>query len=274
MIDLWTPPADGNLLLVGDVHGVYDQLARAIQTAYRADIDTVVQLGDFGIWTGPVGRRFLDLTQQLLDRSGVRLLFVDGNHENFDLLYTYPVAHEGHRYVRDNIVHLPRGLKWEWEDVSFLAMGGAHSVDRPLRPAGISWWPQEWITDEEIARAQAMGRADVMLCHDSPAQAPNSVVDSKIGAQYFHQSELDLSAAHRTRLAQVAETASPYALFHGHYHRSMQSYWRTPAGHLCWTVGLDEGAAPLKHHTYRISLDDFRELKNTTRDPRDVYDNA
>lgn len=59
-------------------------------------------------------------------------VFVDGNHENFDRLYSYPVkewnggkVHE----IRPSVLHLMRGEVFTIEDKKFFAFGGASSHD-------------------------------------------------------------------------------------------------------------------------------------------------
>lgn len=68
-------------------------------------------------------------------------LFVDGNHEIFDLLNAYPVEnwHGGkiHR-IAPSIIHLMRGQLFDIEGKSFFTMGGAESHDREFRTIGIS----------------------------------------------------------------------------------------------------------------------------------------
>ena len=63
-------------------------------------------LGDFGIWPGPDGR---------------------------DYLARLDVALAG------RIWHLPRGHRWRWHGRDWLALGGAVSLDRAVRTAGVNW---------------------------------------------------------------------------------------------------------------------------------------
>ena len=69
------------------------------------------------------------------------VLFVDGNHENFDLLNSYPVeiwkGGKVHR-VKPNITHLMRGQVFEIEGKTIFTFGGATSIDRDFRTEGMS----------------------------------------------------------------------------------------------------------------------------------------
>ena len=86
--------------------------------------------GDFGaIWNGEP-----DDAEQLdwLEALPFTTLWVDGNHENFDELYSYPVEewHGGKiHHIRPHVLHLMRGQIFETEGYTFFTMGGARSVD-------------------------------------------------------------------------------------------------------------------------------------------------
>lgn len=180
----------------------------------------VVHTGDFGIWPG--GEAFVDSINRALCDVDARLWFVDGNHEYHPKLHrlrtspgcTDPVP------VGSAITWLPRGHRWDWHGTSWLALGGAVSVDRAHRTEGVSWWPQEEITDADIARVVAGGHADVMVTHDAP-----STVRLPLGPPDPSWSLADLARAdrHRERLQQVVDVVMPSVIVHGHYHLAHES---------------------------------------------------
>jgi Icc-related predicted phosphoesterase len=244
-------------VVAGDWHGSKWQAIRVLDYAEEKSAKVVVVLGDFGVWHGEPGGRFLKgLNNELVERD-MLVLFVDGNHENFDVLYSYPEEPGGHRIVRSNIWHLPRGLRWVWRGIRFAALGGAHSVDRDMRREGVDWWPQEWVTDDELALFADGGETDVVFMHDSPAGAPNSVTDNPLrqakGAEWFGQHNLDLATNHRLRLETAITPANPGLIMHGHYHEHMQGVYGQPSGRQTYVWGLDEGQAPLRRHTQLLS---------------------
>jgi len=100
--------------------------------------DFIIVLGDFGLlWQEDKTYHYwLDI----LSAKRYTLLFVDGNHENFDWLNSLPVEswHGGrvHR-VAENILHLMRGEVFEIGGNTFFTLGGAVSHDRIYRTEGI-----------------------------------------------------------------------------------------------------------------------------------------
>lgn len=82
------------------------------------------------------------------------IAIVDGNHENFDYLYSFPIEEwnggKVHR-LTENIVHLMRGNIFEIEEKSFLVFGGCRSSER-WKTEG-RWFPQEEATAEEYESA-------------------------------------------------------------------------------------------------------------------------
>jgi len=251
-----------DILVVGDVHGSFNQMDKAIRHAKDLGIDTIFQVGDYGIWYND--KKFLNQQQHLLEQWGIQLLFIDGNHEDFPRLYDKKILDDGTRYVRENITHVPRGYRWEWHGLTFMGLGGAASIDRKHRVEGRSWWPEELITVEDIIKAQEGGPVDVMFTHDSPRTAPNSVTDDFRGQmeaiEYFGASEVATCVDHRDRLAEVTNVTTPRLLIHGHYHMSMfGTYFHEDENNTSGDVrGLHHGVSPLSAYTTVFNFDEVK----------------
>jgi predicted phosphodiesterase len=78
----------------GDWHANTRWAVAAVTFAAERGADVIVQLGDFGY---EYRAAFLDGLERALSRTGLRLLFVDGNHEDFPTLLRYPVRRNGCR---------------------------------------------------------------------------------------------------------------------------------------------------------------------------------
>lgn len=201
--------------VVGDMHGHGGFAARAMEYARERHAKVVIQAGDFGFRS--VYDRFLTgLSAVALDLD-LPILFADGNHEHHENLLALPVdPHTGLRRVAPGIWHLPRGFRWTWDDVEFLALGGAHSVDRVARTPGVDWFEQEHLNYADCLRAVDGGPADVMITHDAPAG-----VDLTAALRPgYPPRDVELAEQHRLTLRHVVDEVRPRWLFHGHYHHA------------------------------------------------------
>lgn len=249
----------GSFVVAGDWHGSFKQAEKVIRHTHELGLDTIFHVGDFGIWNND--KPFLNQMHFLLNQWEIEMYFIDGNHENFDMLYEKKILEDGTRYVRDRITYIPRGYRWEWHGMTFLGLGGAVSIDKDFRVEGRSWWAQEALTDEDILTAQSGGPVDVMFTHDSPASAPNSITDDWHGQmqamKYYGKENLAACTDHRKRLQEAADVNTPRLLFHGHYHRAMNGiYMHGDEKHTVGEVfGLDQGLGKLPAHTFTFDFD-------------------
>jgi len=143
------------IYLTGDTHGSLDVHKLNSENFYQKELskqDYVVILGDFGfIWDNSRSDKYwLDW---LNDRN-FTTLFIDGNHENFDLLNSFEVSTwcggKVHK-IRDSVIHLMRGQVFCIDGNKIFTMGGATSVDKMFRKKGLSWWEEEIPSHEEMS---------------------------------------------------------------------------------------------------------------------------
>jgi hypothetical protein len=197
----------------------------------------IVHAGDFGVWRTRHGEAYLNTLDASLVRKDAIILFVDGNHEDWPLLHEIagevdpqqPVA------IRNTIWWLPRGYRWTWHGRTWLAVGGAVSVDRSCRREGVDWFPEEEITEAQHRRITAAGRADVMICHDTPIRVPLRLPPPP---RHWAAQDLARSDRHRERLQDIVDVVRPTHLIHGHYHLEHDTTVHLPHGPVVVT-GLD-----------------------------------
>ena len=102
------------------------------QTEMTKD-DYVIICGDFGgVWDAGGESKDEKYWLDWFEGRSYTLLFVDGNHENFDRLNGYPVkewcggkVHE----LRPHVLHLMRGQVFEIDGKKIFTFGGASSHD-------------------------------------------------------------------------------------------------------------------------------------------------
>jgi len=226
--------------ILGDLHGDLEHLVVVSRTMEARGIHVLLQLGDFGfLWPGTNWGHALDRIENRLRKAGQVLYFVDGNHEDFTTLNGFPIGADGVRRVRPSIIHIPRG----WRTTlaygrTFAAMGGANSIDRGLREEGVSWWPEESITEVDLERL-GTEPVDILVGHDAPAPWPE--LDKRLGQSPSWWSEEDRRYAEdgRRMVTRAFTAVQPRLYFGGHFHRYLAAPLAFPAGFTTTMVTLD-----------------------------------
>lgn len=216
--DLLSNDSLTTLVLSGDWHGNASAAAIAFRAAAEEGASAVVQVGDLGVWPRLDGQAFLDTLEHLAAHYEIPLLFVDGNHEDFTQLAAAPRHETGLGIMRPGVYHLGRGMVWTWGGYRFGALGGAPSIDREQRKIGESWWPEEVITDSDVAtlaRNAGGEPLDVLLTHDTVSDAPLPSRRFRLPAAV--QMDCDHS---RSLVYRATSEVTPSLLVHGHYHES------------------------------------------------------
>ncbi len=138
------------IYITGDLHGDLSRLETfRMRRLKRGDI--LLVCGDFGfLWNNSEEEK---KALEKLSKKKYTIAFIDGTHENFDLLESLPVEEwnggQVHR-VRDNIFHLMRGGVFILEGKTFFAFGGGESPEKQMRIEAGCWWEQEMPSTEEM----------------------------------------------------------------------------------------------------------------------------
>lgn len=196
-----------SIFVTGDIHGEpFPRMRRKLLPDGLTKDDYFIICGDFGLvwdWHGETKteRYYLNL----LEDMPFTVLFVDGNHENFDRLNSYPEVpwHGGMVHViRPHVLHLMRGYVFDIDGKKVFTMGGASSHDvkdgildpyskedvrkhqkwkrngdlpfKQFRVLRQSWWPEELPSEEEYARAvksleDSNWTVDFIITHTPPS---------------------------------------------------------------------------------------------------------
>lgn len=163
------------IFITGDTHGTIDLHKFNPDDFNNAgEGDYVIICGDFGCcWDNASNDKYV---QDFYNDKPWTTLFVDGNHENHDLLNSYPVEEwnggKVHK-ISDKIIHLMRGQIFTIEGKTFFTMGGATSIDRWHRTEGVSWWASEIPSmdemNEAISNLDIAEKVDYVITHCAPA---------------------------------------------------------------------------------------------------------
>lgn len=165
------------IYITGDTHGDISFFKNP-KLKKLGEKDTLIICGDFGfIWdvNNPKEKKNLEI----LKSKKYTICFIDGAHENFDVLNSYtPYRWKGgnaHK-IANNIFHLMRGEIFTLENKTFFVMGGGESEDRNMREEGVSWWKEEMPNAEELKNASdnledAYKSVNYILTYEAPAIA-------------------------------------------------------------------------------------------------------
>lgn len=208
------------IYVTGDTHANID-IAKLNTTKFPQQKgltknDFVIICGDFGLcWDGSHREMWW---QDWLTAKNFTTLWIDGNHENFDMLYQFPLIDKFGGKVREiapDIYHLDRGQVLTIDGKKIFCMGGARSVDKEYRVEHISWWKEEMPSREEMERAiaaleQNNWRVDYVITHCAPRS-----VQTLLASWYENDPMVSF-------LDRVCSDLTFKRWFFGHYHVDKQ----------------------------------------------------
>jgi len=212
--------------ITGDKHGeiemyqFYKKRLRNHITPVHGD--KIIIAGDFGlIWSREPSRKEKHFINYL-NNAKWDTLFVDGNHENYEMLAELP---EESRWdgvvgkVSDKIFHLKRGNIYTIDGHKILAFGGAQSHDKLTRNVGIDWWHEEIPSWNELEYCltnieKHNNEVDFVITHTCPIE-----VQDWIKATYGMKSEREGDPTCKM-LSHIASVLNFKAWYFGHWHNN------------------------------------------------------
>ena len=210
--------------------------------------DFVIVCGDFGLWHDSGQERYW---LNWLNEKSFTLLFVDGNHENFDRLYggEFEVVDflggQAHK-IRESVYHLMRGNVFNLGGKKVFAFGGASSHDikdgilepddyaslldlkneykrltssgKMVRINHLSWWAEEMPSKEEMnfglnTLQKHNNKVDFIVSHCCPQH-----IASLFSHGLYKHDELT------SYFDEVASNTEFSKWFFGHYHDDRAVY--------------------------------------------------
>lgn len=206
--------------ITGDTHGDISWFKNS-KLKKLSEKDILIVCGDFGfLWNPQDPKEQKNL--EMLKSKKFTICFVDGAHENFDLLNAYtPYRWKGgnaHK-IADNIYHLMRGEIFTLDNKTFFVMGGGESDDRNMREEGISWWEDEMPNGEEIKNAEdnlkdAGYSVNYILTYEAPAIAKDFLK--------LHTNEAARISPLNNYLQELTKDVQYYHWYFGSLHTDMQ----------------------------------------------------
>ena len=216
--------------------------------------DILIVNGDFGIgfWNGRYWSEetFFDW----ISEQEYTVLFVDGNHENFNKLNDYPVElWNGGRVhkIRHNLIHLMRGEVYNIDGISVFAFGGGYSIDKYRRQENVSWWRQEMPSEEEYKNAEKNlqkvdYQVDYIITHTAPSESVYylSVMQSlAVNKNVVEEQPLN------TFLDHIRQQVTYKHWYFGHFHIDIE-LWRNQTAVLSSIRELETGRIVKQWNSY------------------------
>ncbi len=205
------------IYITGDVHIPTEDIQKLSSKRFpeqknMSSEDYVIICGDFGgVWNESPEEKYWI---KWLNDKNFTTLFVDGNHENFDMLnQCEEVSFHGGRAhkISEKVYHLMRGEMFELDGKRIYALGGAASHDKEYRKEGKSWWSNELPSSSELEeireRWERCGdKVDMIITHCAPTS-----IQRLIAPEY--------SSDLLTEFLEELKNQSSYKKwFFGHYH--------------------------------------------------------
>ena len=161
------------IYVTGDTHGDETRF-KQFKKLFPKRRDHLLVCGDFGfVWDGSEKEKKRLARLEHLD---CMILFIEGVHDNLDLLSACPEEEYCGGRVRrvgKNILWMQRGELFTIDGMKIFALGGGESEDADEREPGVNWWPQELPSVEELTAARAVleragDEVDFIITHQPP----------------------------------------------------------------------------------------------------------
>lgn len=137
------------IYITGDVHGDFSRFKNPMLRKLGKN-DALIICGDFGfIWNGsPKENKIL----KKIGKLKYNVLFVEGSHENYDLLEEYETSEwcgGKTRLISGKLRQLMRGQVFEIAEKTVFTFGGGQTDDISDLEEGSNWWRREVPSEEE-----------------------------------------------------------------------------------------------------------------------------
>ena len=232
------------IYLTGDTHADFTRLSKRHMESrglHLTSDDYMIVCGDMGLCWAP--DRTFHYNCSFFKERPYTVLWVQGNHENYDMIREFALEewHGGkvRHIVRDKVILLERGQVFHIEGKTFFTFGGASShdiqggiLDRndpdfkirafKARKKGLScrilresWWPEELPTEEEMWEGlKNLGKVnyevDYVITHCCSTSVQN-ILDPAPGQLYEPDALTDY-------LEQIEGKVQYKHWYFGHYH--------------------------------------------------------
>jgi len=200
------------VMFAGDIHGNMGHAEWVISHAQKNGVTHIISVGDFGYWVHrPFGKQFVNRVAKLAQEAKIKFLWIDGNHENHDILRDLTDKYGTNNPIptpNEWLQYIPRGCRFQIGQKTFMGYGGAYSVDWLDRVEGDSWWRGELINpfDVDLLDDQPV---DILMTHEAPYNN---------GEKITYKDDIQVSIAQRHLVKEILDKVTPQFHVCGHHH--------------------------------------------------------
>lgn len=179
------------IYITGDIHADFSRFKKPILRKLRKQ-DALIVCGDFGfIWDGSKKEKKL---LRKIGRLPYNVLFVEGSHENYDLLEEYEVTEwcgGKTRQISGRLRQLMRGQVYEIAEKTVFAFGGGQSDDTYDLVEGQNWWQREIPNEDELAEGldnleKAGNSVDFVVTYEPPSSLRDFLISGKTDRNHIN----------------------------------------------------------------------------------------
>jgi DNA repair exonuclease SbcCD nuclease subunit len=213
---------------VGDTHGMTD-ISKIRNWKHRVkptSEDFLIIAGDAAIvwYVNPRHQEQQDILS-FWNKLGCTVLFIDGNHENFDRLLAYPEVEMFGDIVGkidSHIFHLKRGKIYTFGTITVFTFGGGYSIDKNQRKEFISWWKEEMPCYAEYQRGlealqKHQNKVDYIITHSCSHKMFRALSDSLPFGSLMHKVDREEDPL-RDYFDLLEKTVAYKHWYFGHFH--------------------------------------------------------
>lgn len=235
------------IYITGDTHSDFSRFSNKKlngQGMKLTEEDYVIVCGDLGLCWAKDGT--FKYYCKIFAQKKFTILWIQGNHENYDMIAEYPIEkwHGGNvrHIVRDKVILLERGQIFEIEGKKFFTFGGATSHDvqggilnrkdtnfdekrrkakdsgLPFRIENESWWREELPNNNEMAEGRKnleknKYKVDYVITH-----CCSTDMQKQLGNDYERFYKTDVLTDY---LQELEEKLQYKHWYFGHYHMDL-----------------------------------------------------
>lgn len=163
------------IYITGDTHADFSRFKNPVLRKLKKN-DALIICGDFGfIWDGsPKEKKLL----KKIGKLRYNVLFVEGSHENYDLLEQYEITDwcgGKTRQISGKLRQLLRGQVYTIAEKTVFAFGGGQTDDIYELEQGSNWWAREIPSEEELNDGlsnleKAGNKVDFIVTYEPPGE--------------------------------------------------------------------------------------------------------